>query len=57
MPLLCTSLYSRAMVLSMNELQVGERLDHYRIESLVAQSGMACNLSSEGRAKRTDRSD
>jgi eukaryotic-like serine/threonine-protein kinase len=26
----------------MNELHVGDLLDHYRIESLVAQSGMAC---------------
>jgi len=33
--------YSRPVILSMNELQVGERLDHFCIESLVAQSGMA----------------
>ena len=26
----------------MNELQVGDQLDHYRIEALAAQSGMAC---------------
>jgi len=33
--------YSRPVILSMNELQVGERLDHFCIESLVARSGMA----------------
>jgi serine/threonine protein kinase len=26
----------------MNELQIGDQLDHYRIEALAAQSGMAC---------------
>ncbi len=26
----------------MNELQIGEQLDHYRIEALAARSGMAC---------------
>src|SRR5580700_10048088 len=29
-------------MLAMNTLQAGDKLDHYRIESLVAQSGMAC---------------
>ena len=28
-------------ILAMSDLQVGDQLDHYRIESLVAQSGMA----------------
>jgi eukaryotic-like serine/threonine-protein kinase len=41
MPLLCVSLYSRADDSVMNELHVGERLDHFCIESLVAQGGMA----------------
>ena len=26
----------------MNALQVGDRVDHYRVESLAAESGMAC---------------
>ena len=26
----------------MHELQIGDQLDHYRIEALAAQSGMAC---------------
>ena len=26
----------------MNELQIGDQLDHYRIDALAAQSGMAC---------------
>jgi eukaryotic-like serine/threonine-protein kinase len=30
------------MTLAMNELQIGEQLDHYRIEALAAKSGMAC---------------
>jgi len=29
-------------MLTMNELQIGEQLDHYRIEALAARSGMAC---------------
>ena len=29
-------------VFQMNELQVGDLLDHYRIDALVARSGMAC---------------
>ena len=33
--------YSRLTVLPMNALQVADRLDHYHIESLAAQSGMA----------------
>src|SRR5271170_6116169 len=27
---------------AMDELRVGERLDHYRLEELAARSGMAC---------------
>jgi eukaryotic-like serine/threonine-protein kinase len=30
------------MILAMNELQVGEVLDHYHIDALAAKSGMAC---------------
>ena len=41
MQLLCLRFYSPVMVLSMNELEVGDRLDHFCIESLAAQSGMA----------------
>jgi len=41
MPLLGPRLYSRPVILSMSELQVGERLDHFCIERLAAQSGMA----------------
>ena len=37
--------YSRPVILSMNELQVGERLDHFCIESLAAQSGMAAFIA------------
>src|SRR3984957_164524 len=29
-------------MLTMNELQIGDQLDHYRIEALAARSGMAC---------------
>jgi len=29
-------------VLAINDLQVGDQLDHYRIDALVARSGMAC---------------
>ena len=41
MPLLGPRPYSRPVILSMSELQVGERLDHFCIERLAAQSGMA----------------
>ena len=46
MPDLCAQFYiarRRSLTISMmNSLRTGEQLDHYRIDKLVAESGMAC---------------
>jgi eukaryotic-like serine/threonine-protein kinase len=41
MRLLCPKSYSRRVVLSMSQPEIGDRLDHYRIECIAAQSSMA----------------
>ena len=44
-------------IFAMNELQIGEQLDHYRIESLAAAKRHGVHLSRDGRAERPDRGD